>query len=81
MKTTIEISEDLPEQARQMAARYGTMVHALVEPGLRRVVKERQRRRGFKLRDASFGRQGLQPEAEQGNWPGWRDPAYEGRGS
>lgn len=81
MKTTIEISDGLLEQARQMATRDGTTVRALVELGLRRVVEERQRRQAFKLRDASFGGDGLQPEAEHGGWPQWRDLAYEGRGS
>jgi len=81
MKTTIEISDGLLEQARQAAARDGTTVRALVELGLRRVIEERQRPRAFKLRDASFGGQGLQPQAEHGGWPHWRELAYEGRGS
>ncbi len=81
MKTTIEISDDLLEQARQTAARDGTTVHALVELGLRRVVEERQRMQAFKLCDGSFGDHRLQPQAEHVGWPQWRDLAYEGRGS
>ena len=81
MKTTIEIADGLLEQARQMAARDGTTFRALVEMGLRRVVDERQRLPAFKLRDASFGGEGLQPEAQRGGWPVWRELAYEGRGT
>jgi hypothetical protein len=81
MKTTIEISDGLLEQARRVAARDGTTLRALVELGLRRVIDERQRAQPFKLRDASFGGQGLHPEAEEGGWARWRELAHEGRGS
>lgn len=81
MKTTIEVSDDLLEQARQTAARDGTTVHALVELGLRRVVEQRQRMHAFKLCDGIFGDHRLQPQAEHFGWPQWRDLAHEGRGS
>lgn len=81
MKTTIEIADGLLEQARQMAARDGTTLRAVIEMGLRRVVDERQHLPAFELRDASFGGEGLRPEAQRGGWPVWRELAYEGRGT
>lgn len=61
MKTTIEISDGLLERARALAAREKTTMRALVESGLRREIEERRHRAEFRLRDASFGGNGLQP--------------------
>lgn len=80
MKTTIEISDALMEQARRLAAREHTTLRALVEQGLRKVIVEKKRPAGFRLRRASFGGQGLQPQAQGADWARIRDLAYEGRG-
>lgn len=80
MKTTIEISNSLLEEARQLAAKEGTTVRALVEQGLRRVVAERKGRSVFKLRKATFKGRGLQAELVSATWEQIRDAAYEGRG-
>jgi predicted nucleic acid-binding protein len=61
MKTTIEISVPLLNQARKLATRQGTTLRALVEEGLRKVVAENRRPDGFRLRQASFKGKGLQP--------------------
>ncbi len=59
MKTTLDISDTLLEQARKIAARDGETLRALVEQGLRKVVEERSRRaKPFKLRDLSVGTPG-----------------------
>ena len=68
MKTTIEISEPLLNQARRLATRQGTTLRALVEEGLRKVVAEKRRPEGFHLRRASFRGEGLQPEAAGNGW-------------
>lgn len=82
MKTTVEISDALLEEARQTAAREGTTVRALIEAGLRRVLAERQKAgRGFRLRRASVAGRGLRPEVAEGSWERLRDLIYEGRGS
>jgi hypothetical protein len=64
MKTTVEISDPLFEQARALAAKQGLHFRALVEEGLRIVIETRTRAevKPFRLRDGSFqGRHGLQP--------------------
>jgi hypothetical protein len=81
MKTTVEIPDGLAEEARRLAAREKTTLRALIEAGLRHVVRERrQRARHFELRDASFRGAGLQPEFRGADWRRIREAAYEERG-
>jgi hypothetical protein len=80
MKTTIEISDSLLEEAKKLAASERTTLKALVSEGLRRIVAERQQKETFKLRKASFRGQGLQPHLAGAAWERIRDLAYEGRG-
>jgi hypothetical protein len=80
MKTTVEIPRALLEEARKVASREGTTVRALVEEGLRRIIAERERRGGFRLRKATFKGDGRQPHVAGGPWERIRDLAYEGRG-
>jgi hypothetical protein len=69
MRVTIEIANALLRQAREAAAREGTTVRALVEEGLRDVLKRRLTRPAqFELRDASFGGDGLQPGVALSDW-------------
>ena len=82
MKTTIEIADALLTDARQVAAREGVTVRALVEQGLRRVLDERRRRATkFKLRKASFKGRGLQTGVAGSSFDRLRELAYEGRGA
>ena len=81
MKTTIEISNSLLEEAKSLASKEGTTVRALVEQGLRRVVTERKRREKFRLRKATFKGKGLQPGVAGAAWDRIREMAYEGRGA
>ena len=80
MKTTIEIPKSLMEEARKLASQEGTSVRALVETGLRRVLAERKKRGRFKLRNASFKGDGLQPGVADASWERITEMAYEGRG-
>ena len=80
MKTTIEITDALLTEAREVAAREQASVRALVEEGLRRVLDDRRRRGEFRLRKASFTGKGLQPDAAALEWDAIRDRSYEGRG-
>jgi len=80
MKTTIEISDSLMSEAKRLAAKEGTTVHAFVEQGLRRVVAERKSRGLFRLRKAAFKGKGLQPGVEDATWERIRETIYQGRG-
>lgn len=80
MKTTVEISDALLERARDLLATEKTTLRALIEEGLRRVIEEHAERKPFKLRQASFGGRGLQPEMREADWSIIRSLAYEGRG-
>ena len=80
MKTTIEISDDLARKARAHAASEGTTLRALVERGLRQVLRADRKPHRFKLRDASVGGLGLQAEFRDADWQRIREAAYEGRG-
>jgi len=81
MKTTVEISKSLLEEARKLASREGHPVRALIEGGLRRIIAERKRAGAFRLRKATFKGNGLQPHVAGVPWERIRDIAYEGRGT
>lgn len=80
MKTTIEISDSLLDEARRLAAKEGTTVRAYVEQGLRRIVAERKSRGQFRLRKATFKGKGLQPGVQGATWERIRETIYQGRG-
>jgi len=81
MKTTVEISDALLEEAKKVAAREKVTVRTLIEQGLRQVVAQRKQRRGpFRLRKAAFKGQGLTAEARAAGWERVRELSYEGRG-
>lgn len=80
MKTTVEIPDPLAAEAKAVARREKTTLRALIEAGLRHVVRDRRRRARFELRDASFGGRGLQPDFRDADWQRIREAAYEGRG-
>jgi hypothetical protein len=81
MKTTVEIPDTLLDAARRLAASERTTVKSLIIEGLRRLLRERGQAAPFRLRDASFHGQGLQPDVADGTWERIRDVSYEGRGS
>ena len=81
MKTTVEISDPLLRDARKVAAREGTTLRALIEQGLRRILREKKNPKpAFKLRNASVCGKGLRPELRDAGWEKIRDMIYEGRG-
>lgn len=82
MKTTVEVSDALLDEAKRVAAQESTTLRELVEAGLRLVLEQRRRRRrSFVLRDARVAGQGLAPEFRDAGWERIRDAAYEGRGA
>jgi hypothetical protein len=80
MKTTIQIPDNLPEEALKLAAKEKTRLKALVEEGLRLILDKRNRRSAFQLRKASFKGKGLQPHLAGASWEQIREKIYEGRG-
>lgn len=80
MKTTIDITDSLMIEAREVAHQEGTTFRALVEEGLRRVLDDRRSRSRFRLRAVSFRGEGLVPGLSEGDWDEIRGRAYEGRG-
>jgi Arc/MetJ family transcription regulator len=80
MKTTIEISDSLLDEAKKLAAKEGTTVRAYVEQGLRRILAERKSRGQFRLRKATFKGKGLQPGVRDATWERIRETIYQGRG-
>ena len=81
VKTTVEISDELANEARAFAARENVTLRALIERGLRLALHPRNQNDEFRLRDASVGGRGLQPPFCDSDWARIRDAAYEGRGS
>ena len=78
MKTTVEISDALLAEAREVARREGTTLRALLDEGLRIALRQRRRRR-FTLRRVTFSGNGLRPELRDAGWDRIRDLAYDTR--
>ena len=76
MKTTIEISDALFDEAKRHAKKRGTTLRALVEEGLRTVLDSRPDADDFTLRDASIEGKGLRPELCEGDWDRIAQAAY-----
>ena len=81
MKTTVEIADELLQEAKSVASKERSTLRALVEEGLRWVLGQRRHGRTFRLRDASVGGKGVQPGVTEGSWDAIRDLIYSGRGS
>lgn len=81
MKTTIDIPDALLAEAQDLARREGTTLAALVQEELRKVIAEKKaEKEPFKLRDVSFGGDGLTEELRNASWEQNRDAIFEGRG-
>jgi hypothetical protein len=80
-KTTVELSDNLLREAKKVALSEGTSVKALIERGLRLVVRERLRRGTFRLRKASFAGDGLIEGRSLQDWAALRDEIYVERGA
>lgn len=79
VKTTVEISDALLDEAKRVASRESSTLRELIEEGLRRSIDERRKRKGFRLRRASYRGKGLQAGVSS-DWAQLRAAAYEGRG-
>jgi hypothetical protein len=77
VKTTVEITDSLLEQAKQLAAARSTTLRQIIEEGLRNII-ETKPEQPFRLRDGSFGGQGM---LRKMTWDEIRDEIYKGRGA
>jgi hypothetical protein len=77
VKTTVDITDSLLEQAKQLAAARSTTLRQIIEEGLRNVIETKQEK-PFRLRDGSFGGQGM---IGKKTWDEIRDEIYQGRGA
>jgi hypothetical protein len=80
MKTTIDISDSLLQEAKDLAARRDITLRALFEQGLREVISKQKSTQKFTLRKASYRGRGLQEEFRGEGWQKIRATAYEGHG-
>jgi predicted transcriptional regulator len=81
MKTTIELPDELIQQARRIARQEGASLRALVEEGLQRSLEARRQavRRGLDF--PSYGGSGLTDEFQSAPWGRIRDEVYRGHGA
>ena len=76
MKTTIDIADDLLKRSQQLAKREGSTLRAVLEEGLRLVLKERGMPRAHAFRFPTFGKGGLNPEFRDADWEKIRTTIY-----
>jgi hypothetical protein len=80
-KTTVELSSTLLRDAKKVALAERTTVKALIERGLRLVIRERAKGSRFALRRASFAGDGLVAGRSLQDWAAVRDDIYKERGA
>ena len=81
MKTTVEITDALFDEAKSVAFKQGITFRVLLEEGLRSALDARKSAasKPFRLRDGSFKGKG-QGMVRPMDWAEIRDLIYEGRG-
>ena len=77
MKTTVEISDDLAIEAKQLAKREGTTLRAIIEQGIRLKLEQTHNMVPYQLPDRSIQGRGLTPEFRDKSWEEIREAAYE----
>lgn len=78
MKTTIELPDDLANEAKRVAAQSGTTLRSLVEAGLRAELERRTQPATWAPRsDLAFGSGGLTPAARSMTWAEIREDSLQ----
>ena len=80
VRTTIELPDDLLERSKALARRENTTLQALIEEGLRLVLRARKRKRAAPFVVQPFKGDGLSPEFAAAGWDMIRDAIYRDRG-
>ncbi len=81
VKTTLEISDSILIQAKQLAREQNVTLRSLAEEGLRKVIAERSTPRSKTVEPITFRGNGLAKEFRGAAWQRIRDAAYEGHGA
>lgn len=81
MKTTIELPDELVEQARRVAKHEGASLRALVVEGLQRSLEARRQAVRRQLDFPSYGGSGLTDEFQGAPWSRIRDEIYREHGA
>lgn len=81
MKTTIELPDELVEQARGVARREGATLRALVEEGLQRSLEARRGTVRRTLDFPTYGGTGLTNAFQGAPWRRIRDEVYREHGA
>jgi hypothetical protein len=76
VKTTIDIADDLLKRSQQLAKREGSTLRAVLEEGLRLVLKDRQMPGSRAFRFPTFGKGGLNAELSEADWEKIRTTIY-----
>ena len=76
MKTTVDISSSLLQEAKKIAQTERSTLKALIEEGLQKVLKERRSKPRFRLRKATFKGKGLHPDVAGSSWERIREMTY-----
>ena len=81
MKTTIDISDNLLNQAKQLARKEKTTLKELTEEGLQLVLSRRNQHSFRKIKPVIVNGTGLSPAFGGKSWAEIRDEIYRGYGS
>ena len=80
MKTTIDIADDLLSRAKQLCRQEGKTLRAVIEDGLRHVLKREAGAARRRVKPVVFRKGGLSREFKNAPWPVLRDEIYRDRG-
>ena len=81
MKTTIDISDPILTQAKQLAHEQHQTLRSLVEEGLAKVIEERACKKLPSVSPVVFSGKGLSPEFRDATWQETRNAVYKGHGA
>jgi hypothetical protein len=77
LKTTVDIADDLLKRSQQLAKREGSTLRAVLEEGLRLVLKDRRKPGSRAFRFPTFGNGGLNAEFRDVDWEKIRATIYD----
>ena len=81
MKTTVELSEGIFRQVKDLARRDKTTIRQILESALRLYLREKDRNESdCRYQSSSFKGEGVCEGIQEGKWDTIRSLIYEGRG-